>query len=567
METKKPAVTWFAAALWLLPALVLGAATTHNPDFMRECFLGGSFYCMALLVLGWTVVFKEWWDARRPDMRGFLREYGAGLLFCGALTAVIFVSVHSYFRVLSDEANLLSVSRSMTFQRSVHNVIQGKWTFYNLRPYEFIYEKRPFLFPYLQYWTHVFLGYRPSNPFVVNAACTLVLFCCLFVGLRKNLGDAAAYAGVLLAAAQPVLTQTATSAGIDMVFVMLITASLLTLQVFLDRPGPEIFALLWASLMLVANARYEGPMYAVLVFALLACMKKIRREWFGSSFVFAATPLMLLPTFWQRVFLKTDLEVPAGKQAFSLANFIENSMEFIRSQFRFDYFLPVANVVNILGFAAIVWLAVALARRKWPHDPAQRPFALIASSAAAAYAVVVYAHHSSFITDPAGARLMTFGCLVLSLLCLLFLLALFPGETGRAGVLLFSVGMFCLYHPVSVRNYFSNGLVLCREYRMVRDFLKDQWPRNYLVVTNVPGHYTALDRGAVKFTYANERRDELLTQFGKHLFSEIFVVQEVDVSGAVAQETLLDPAYKLEPVFESDHKMGVFIRISRVVNP
>lgn len=567
-ETAQGDFRFRPAWLWLVPAVLLAAATTLDAGLRVQCFLYLPFYLLSLLLA--AVIWLLVQGARQENFQPgpWIRRHGPALAACLLFAAVLFIAVPPYYRVLSDETNMLSVSRSLTFQRSTHNIIQAKWTHLNERPFEFIYEKRPFLYPWLVSLAHRFLGFRAENAFVVNGLALGGLFFLIFFRLRKNFSPVIAAAGVLLAAAQPVLTQTAASAGIDMTYVLFLSASLLALEAFLKHESATRFGLLWGCLLLLANTRYEGPLYLLVVMAALVVLGKVRREYFSQSFIYPMTPLLLLPTWWQRVFMRTDLQIPEGEKAFALKYFFQNNGIFLKTLFSFEYFLPHANLVDLLGVAGLIWMAFQLARRRWPAQTAQRQTALVFTAVIFLYWVVMTAHYGTFWTDPSGCRVMSFGALVLSLAALLFLTKLpWPGSRGDA-VLALTAVFFFLYHPVAIKNYFSNGMVLTREYRYVLEFLKTRNPVNALIITNVPGHYTALGRGGIKFTYANTNRDHLLQQYHQHLFGEVLVVQEVDaVTGAVTEDTVLDPAFQLEPLFELDHKMGRFVRISRVVNP
>jgi len=554
------------AWLWILPAVALGAATALDPEFRNNCFLYLPYYLIALLVFAWAATAIALLREESPGMDFWRRDRGLALVGCLLFAALIFLSVPPYYRVLSDETNMLSVSRSMVLHHSTHNVIQAKWTYFNERSFEFIYEKRPFLFPWLVSLAHLVFGYRFWNPFLVNGIALGGVFFLVYSRVRRDWGAVSAAACVLLIAAQPVVTQTAASAGIDMLYVLFLIVSLLSLEAFLEKPGTLRFAMLWANLLMLANTRYEAPLYVVLILGGLALMRKIRREYFRNAFIYAVTPLVMLPTIWQRIEMRMRLEIPEGEKAFALDHFWSHNAAFLKSLLHFDNALPYAGVIHLAGLAAALYFSVQWLRRRWPVDPARRSWFLLTAVVCLAYWVVVNAHYSLFLTDPSGCRVMTWSAVVFSVLAFLLLMNLSGGRLKGFPVMLAALLLFVFYHPISIRNYFSNGLVLTREYRQVISFLNSRPRRDTLVISNVPGHYTVLERGGVKFLFANEQKENLLHQIRENLFQEVIAVQEIDaISGLPTEDTRLDPDYHLETLDELDHKMGQFIRISRVV--
>ena len=136
-----------AGALAALAGLALGAYAWFHPSAVQFCVSRVTFYCMLALFACWAAALAR----RLPpgfDGRAFLKEYGAGLLFSLALTVFIFLSVKPQFRVLSDETNLLAVSKSMLFERRADNVTMGKWYYFNFQPLLRETEKRPYMFPF-----------------------------------------------------------------------------------------------------------------------------------------------------------------------------------------------------------------------------------------------------------------------------------------------------------------------------------------------------------------------------------------------------------------------------------
>jgi len=360
------------SSVFLLIASALAIATTINQIFMQACFMNFTYYLLALLVIAWVIVIIQDVQAQKTDIGLFLKEYGLGILFSVVLVSGIFVSVEPFFRLLSDETNLLSVSRSMTYSKSVGNVTQGIWDGFVYYPIEAQMPKRPFLFPFLTHVLHSLFGYRVYHPFVVNYLSLCSVLSILFIMIKKHYGKVIAYAGLLFVVAQPVVSETAASGAFDLLCVLFLVLSVFSLDSFLTRPSAIRFQTLWVHLLLLANTRYEAPLYFIVVMALLFWFKRIKLEYFRLSFIYPLTPLVMLPTFWQRLFVETNLQVPEGESALSIGNFIQHNKDFLHSLFRFDFYLPYATIINLLGTIALVYYVYLFLARKWPEDSSNR---------------------------------------------------------------------------------------------------------------------------------------------------------------------------------------------------
>ena len=128
--------------------------------------------------------------------------------------------------------------------------------------------------------------------------------------------------------------------------------------------------------------------------------------------------------------------------------------------------------------------------------------------------------------------------------------------------------MFLFYHPVSIQDRFSRQQTRPREFHLVTDFLKKEREksRNFLVIADRPGQYTALDYGAVKFEYANAE-SSIADKFKNHLIDNIFVIQRIEYKTSKPIQTCwLNSNYILKKVMESQNDENQFIRISKVVS-
>ncbi|MGA2094386.1 MAG: hypothetical protein ABSH16_13440, partial [Sedimentisphaerales bacterium] len=106
-------------------------------------FKNVSYYLILFLLLLWVVHVVVF--LRETDFfpGRIVRDYWPGIVLALVLTVIVFVSVKVSFKTLSDETNLLSISRSMTESKTVLNCTMAKFYYGNLNPINYEVDKRP----------------------------------------------------------------------------------------------------------------------------------------------------------------------------------------------------------------------------------------------------------------------------------------------------------------------------------------------------------------------------------------------------------------------------------------
>jgi len=565
MSVENKAGVWIRMAIPLLMALAFLIATIVDRSFLYASYFGFSYYALLATFLAWFYYLAQLEKQDPGIWKHCVKVYGRGAIVALVLTVVVFVSVKPYFRVLDDEANYLSVSRALLFNKQIYNVTQAKWFHFNLQYADSIQEKRPYLFPFLMHWLHLFFGYRPVHAFVVNFILLFGALTLAFSACKRYLGAVAAYAALWMILAQPVVTQTAASAGIDMTLIFFVLLTLVSLEYYLRQPSPFRLTLFWLHALLLMNARYEASLYTVAIVGILLMRKKIPWHYFTSSPVYAFSGFLVLPTIWQRFLVKTYFQTAPGEAPFSIAHLLKHHGHFLKSLFHFDLFLPYATIINGLGTLGLGYLAWRLFFQKRTQGEPQQTLGLCVLAVFIMQWVLMNAYYHDLLMTADGTRLFALSAWFFSLLALLFLCRLPVLNRYPGALCIVAVCFFAYYHPISEENRFSNGLLQGREARIVLDFLKRQETRNFLLITQRPGLYAAHNYGTVSIEYANAHKEELLKELQEHLYDQMLVVQQIrQTSGQPEVEALLDPAFRMEPVYELKRDEAVFIRISRV---
>jgi len=540
-----------------------------NRGLIKVYFSRGGYYLILALVLCWVIAILQCFCYYKPNVKSFIKKYALGLALSLIISIIVFISVEPMFRVLSDETNLLAVSKSMVYEKRTDNVTMGMRYYDNFYPINREAPKRPLLFPFFTNIMHTLVGYRAENAFVVNFLALWALLFLIYAQFKRYLGDTRwASAAVFLVASQPLVIQTATSAGFDLLSVLFLVISFVCLKMFLDKQDAASFQLMWVNLLMLANVRYEGVMFLAIIILLLACFRYIRYRYFttGTNFVYFFTPLVLVLGYWQKFLIANQFETKDA--AFALKYLVKNSAVFLKNIFNFGFYLPYAAIINIIGLAALIYLGYLFIAGRLVKENKNKHFIIISAVCLFANWVLFASFYMGRPDHPSESRLFTIFCVLLSVLAAVLLNNIKSLKERAVPVLVFSMVLFALYHPVSVEDRFSRTQILPREYRFTVDFLKKESlkSKSFLIISDRPGQYAVWNYGAVNFDYANKNKS-IAEGYRNHLYENIFVIQDIDYKMMKPKEgDRLNDEFVLEKVTESQNDSDRFTRISKVVS-
>lgn len=555
----------FSVIAALVAFVVIGVLSFRDIAQTQYYFSRSAFHFITALLLLWTWQIMKFRSEIRAAVSNRRRTILA-LVSAAVLASVVFYSVPPGFRTLSDETNLLAVSKSMVYGHNIYNTTIGKFYFGNFYGIANEIPTRPLVFPYLTHLVHTVLGFSGNNAFVLNFLILTALFFTLFF-LFYRIADFKTALGVtLLTAAYPVVTLFATSSGFDLCSSYFFLICLLLLLQFVRAPNGRAFGLLWLALIVFANIRYESMAIFFIVIAGLFVMGYLRRSilW-ENRFILAGTPLLFLPLIWQQMLSRGKYENAPGIPLFSFDHFWNHGKDFFKSYFDFTRALPYASLMSLVGFPALMLLIYWVVQKKhvfqqkWLRDA----FLIILASVAANTAIFL-AHHAGIPSHPAQARFFLF--FSLSLVLAVSLVKIFkPLWCSSRNFLFASAALFLFYHPMAVENRYTNALILDREAEVCFRFLSRLKEPGVFVIADRPGMFTALNYGAADFNFANRNRVSLLNDIRNHLFSEVIVFQRFAyATQAPVENYRLDPEFKLSPVYEFQLTATEFMRVSRI---
>lgn len=555
--------------LLIIAIPLLFFTTFLNHTFARNFYSFGEYYLICALFILWIVSILQCARHENFNFKSWFLSYRIGILVSIIIVSIVFISVKPLFRVLADEANLLGVSKSMAYEKRTDNVTMGKWYYDNFYRLAGGMDKRPLLFPFLTSLMHTFFGYRAENAFILNSLVLFSLLLLIYITVKNAFGGIWALSSVILVASQPMVIQCATSGGYDLLAALFLVVCFCCLKAFLEKPlSASRFQLLWASLLMFASVRYEGVATFLTVIIILAILKYIKAGFFkeGVNIVYFYTPLALFSNYLAAILISDPWE--GQKDVFSVNYFIKNSIDFFKNIVDYHFFLPYAAIVNAVGIAAIVYFAYKSLEGMYSKNSGKKHLIIISAPCLLMNFIFYTSCYAGLSNHPSLSRYFLPYTIVLSILAVTLMYSMDFLKKRPAYVVLFSIIMFILYHPVSMEDRFSRTQTLPREYRFVMHYLKQESLKNnnsLVVVAGRPGMYTVHNYGAVDFNSANNS-DDLLSQFNNHLFKDIFVVQNIEYKTQKPAEGYeLNKKYVLKTLAEGQIDGDVFVRISRVV--
>ncbi len=554
---------------WVPLSVMLAGLTFINRELMEKCFIGTAYYLMGLLVLTWVVVLCNFLRHHGAETVSLLHESRVGLVVALILVVVIFVSVPPKLRVLYDEVNLLDVSRSMTYEKKPVILNEGAVYYDVMHPIYSYVDKRPLLCPYLTSLLHTLFGYRLANVYILNFVALLVLLWLVYIALRQSIGNLASIACLVLIVSHPIVTLTATSGIFDLFAASFLAICLVSTWGLIKNPSVYSFHLLWVSLLMMSNIRYESLLYAGIVIVMICAFRRVKREYFANLWPCAITALLLLPLFWQRLLKNVDPQLPGGENMFSFSHFVNNNLLFLKGLLRFDFHLPYATVVLWAGLLCLAWFAYRIFRSsEFQKNRDFRHWLMTSFAVLTAAWIVVTGYYWSGFDNIVSCRFYIPFCIVLSIVVAVCLGATATVRRRPVILLLGSLVVFSLYHPVAIENRMlkeRRGFI--RNYTMVSNYLKDVTDKNVLLIGTHPRQYIVHGFGAIRVVRANREKGIHLHRYRHKLYKDIYVVQEVDfkTNRPIKGQQLADE-YKLQPVYEQQNRSGRFLLISKVVN-
>ena len=540
-----------------LSALSIGVLLLFEcvPPWQESIFIHGTFWFMLCLVLIWLRTFTTY-TIRWDSVSNHIRTHRLALFFLCVGAIILSISVPFELRVLADESNLLSTSRSLLDHKEFQNSISGKFYYDNYHTTHTALPIRPPFFSFLLSLVHSILGYAPENAGWLNLGCWMGLIYVLYLNLYKNIPSHVAMCIIPLMLSIPILSLCTRSGGFDLLSVFLLSLIFHTLRQIDEEPRDHRFWMLWSYLLLFIHTRYENIILLAFILPYLSYKHQIHRHKYIELWTSTGV-LFLLPKWFQMRFASGQYE-NEDQALLSLFHLKTHISSFLSSLTDTSFVIPYNNTLNLLGIIGCGWLIWNL------YQKIHTSRVLLEIGAVGLFSCIFFAH---FLGDPQNQTSLRFFLMLNITLALLALYTLNRLRIGPANTMIFSVAMVCIYHPIAVRNEYMNALVYPREARVVYEHLQPFRSSNTLLLIDMPGAFVIQDIGALSIEYANLHVKELHNEFQQHLYEHIFVVQRViHKTQKPVDYDILDEQYQLLPVLIHQTSDEYFLRISEVLN-
>lgn len=536
---------------------------------LSQIFINGSYYIIAVLVLFWgqaAIRFLKVENEKRSRKRR-LRIYGPGVVLALLLATVSFIAVPPFYRTLSDETNLLSVAQSLFQRRTAELTVMGVHYYGNFNPIISGLPTRPILFPFLVSLIHSLLGYHWQNGFVLNYFCLVVLLSVVFVLFRRSSTIFVAFAAQILILSCPIVIISATSAGFDLLFTVLLFWGLVTVFVYLEGPSAEKFGLLVSTILVFCHTRYEAAALAPLfILSVIFSGRFSRSHLKGNKSLLAFAPFSLVPVIAQRILMHGDYQNDPGVDVFSWNHFKVHSFEFLKSQFSWSPNLPHAPLLNIAAFLVLSALMYFAMRGQIRFQNRFSKYNVVFSTLVVSVCFIIYlAYYFGRYTHPSSTRFFLTQAIAAAL-ALPFFHVMKPNLLSQRALLGLAFAFFFYYQPIAVENRFMNSLVINRETEQEIDFMGTCKNKDILIITDRPGQFTVMNFGAIDFSYAQQNSIELIEQMKSKLFSSVLTFQKInyETKRPIAGNGL-EKHFRLHQLKEIQLTEKEYLRISEVV--
>ncbi len=494
------------------------------------------------------------------------------------LLGTIFLQVHdgAGFKVIEDEVVLASISRQMHFDREAAVPERGHKILGVYQTLDSHVDKRQLFYPFLVSVVHDLTGYRPENSFWLNLALTPAFLLLLYwIGLKIG-GKGCGLIAVLLAVSTPVLATASVGGGAEMLNLVMLLMSLLFSIRFLQNPDRKTLSALCLSGVLLAQTRYESPIYLLAIGCVI-----ILGWWRGRRVVTSPalflSPILLMPYLWvgkasamHEQFWQLDSE--AGISRPFGTEFVSENFGRLKGHF-LDIGINQPNnlLLATLGLVCLIGFGLGFLR-KLPNlrqtDAVQTVLGVYLAPIAIYLGLLLFYAHSS-VDQPTASRLLLPLYLPLLYCSLLVVFNEKASRWLRGGFIALSLIQFIAVVPTSSRHVYADRYTPAGEVEWACQFIEENEGRNYLMIATYDTLWIVHNEESISIERANLRKSQLELQMRLQPDKELLVFQTMGYDPLTGYEEELDPIplgeeFVLEPLEQQSLSLFDFVRISRI---
>ena len=536
-------------------------------SWLQSAFPSISYYLILTLTLVWGWVLARACYHEGFHISHFFRTHRRALALTLLAASFIFLSVPRHHRVLSDETVLLSVAQTMTYEKKADYVTEGLWHHERFWPTNRIVQSRPILFPFFIHLLHVLLGYRVGNVYVLNYLALSGLLFSVYLILRAYLSEWWAFGACILVLSQPVISLSATSGSYEIFNCFFLALSLLSLRWFINTRSVLSLDVLLVNLLMLANIRYESIIFLFII-VLLYVDRYISNKMWMSALIPGAVLIFSLSSLVWKVAALFNQQFFSGGQVlwrdFGLKNMGRNMNSFLNSILDLNGKNCFAGLLDWFGLIVLILFLFFLIFKRKEGNADQKYFFLICLLVTFSHFILTIFYGGGMNSHPMNGRYYFPFLILVSVMpaVAMGLIGKKISVLNRYGFLLI-IFFFVYYHPVAVVDQMFAKLPTTAEKIYIEKFLEKNSDKNSLLICRAPWEYTPYNRGAVSFMSANAKKAPFLKDYSNHIYSDIFVAQDISVKTNKPMPGL-DPSYALEILVQIKMQRDYILQISRV---
>ncbi|MBW2427776.1 MAG: glycosyltransferase family 39 protein, partial [Deltaproteobacteria bacterium] len=337
----------------------LSAAFLLPPKSIYYVFQDTGYFFIFVSFFLWVICLFRLYFAHIKSI--FFQHYG-GLLLSTVLMVLIFCIAPPKFKILPDESNLIGVSMAMYQSKKAYLPTEGFNVGYQEPAYRITIDKRPLLYPLMVSLVHSLRGYSPYNGFVVNFILGILILFLFYLFIYDHFPRIYSFLAVLILAALPSFVMWVTSSGFETLNLFFIVLTIFLFKKVIDSRSIQHAELLFLTLVLVSQCRYESMVFTVAILFLLPILlrKKAIAELSLITFI---TPFLFIPTIWlPRLYAQLPVITKMSNEfvqaanlydAFSYSNLISNTSNNLIVFLGLDPNLGFSAVISGLSMAGI----------------------------------------------------------------------------------------------------------------------------------------------------------------------------------------------------------------------
>ena len=528
------------------------------------------YYFISITFFIWLYFSINFIISNKNEISGFVSSHKYALIASVIIVILFFWVSPPEYRILADEANLLSTSKSLYENKNVFVSLEEFNILGQKQEISFSLDKRLVFFPYILHLIHCLKGYSPDNVFIVNAIAS---FGCLFLlyFLTQSLwGKYYGYTSLLLLASYPLFIRYSMSAGYDVLNLFFALLSFLCFCKFCKDSSMQNTNLLIYTVALFSYTRYECSVMAIviMVFALIIQSKK---ELEKLNPAFCIYPLLFVPNAWIMFFANTNtyLQVDKGEQVFSLDYLLNNLSNAFYFFLEFDSKQESIFIVALMAILSVFIFiekyaknkseTLAIIKRYKYHLSLVSIFLLI-------QIIIKFSYKYGDITIAENARFgMTFLPFVI-FLCIYFIKHFLQKQTKYNTIVLLLVMMSMLQYWAKTQNNFHDRAksISYRVFQTFRNFLEENYKdkNDLLIASDYSNFLTPLKYNSISIETLNKNFSILKTYIKENKYWNKLIVIQVFENGIYNKECVVKENKDFEIVYEKAIRDNSFIRFS-----